>query len=70
MPTLYVKLTSDHGFSPALQDRMIARLHPTRVEEIDTGHLPMLGHPEQLATILNSATEPIPDDGGAPYGVR
>jgi pimeloyl-ACP methyl ester carboxylesterase len=52
MPTLYVKLTADHGFSPALQDRMIARLQNTRVEELDAGHLPMLGHPEQLAEII------------------
>jgi hypothetical protein len=41
---------------------MIARLHPTRVEKIDAGHLPMLGHPDQLATILNSVIEPIPGD--------
>lgn len=52
MPVLYVKLTADHGFSPALQDRMIARLQNTRVEELDAGHLPMLGHPEQLAAII------------------
>jgi pimeloyl-ACP methyl ester carboxylesterase len=58
IPTLYVKLTADHGFSPAVQDRMIARLHTPRLEEIDAGHLPMLGHPDRLAVILNSVIEP------------
>jgi hypothetical protein len=55
MPATYVKLRSDHAFGPALQDRFIARLHDPRVEEIDAGHLPMLGHPDRLATVLNAA---------------
>lgn len=63
VPTSYVKLTSDHAFSPRLQDRMIARLHHPRVEEIDAGHLPMLGHPEHVAAILNEVIEPTQDDG-------
>jgi pimeloyl-ACP methyl ester carboxylesterase len=54
IPTVYVKLRSDHAFSPALQDRMIDRLPDPRVEEIDAGHLPMLGHPDRLATVLNA----------------
>jgi pimeloyl-ACP methyl ester carboxylesterase len=57
-PTLYVKLSADHGFSPALQTQMIARLHAPRLHEIDAGHLPMLGHPDHLAEILNSAIDP------------
>jgi pimeloyl-ACP methyl ester carboxylesterase len=60
-PRLYVKLTADHGFSPALQDLMITRLHAPRLEEIDSGHLPMLAHPEGIAAILNSLIEPAPD---------
>jgi pimeloyl-ACP methyl ester carboxylesterase len=59
MPTMYVKLTADRGFSPAAQDQMIARLHAPRLEQIDAGHLPMLGTPEQLAAILNSVTKSI-----------
>jgi pimeloyl-ACP methyl ester carboxylesterase len=55
VPTTYVKLTSDQGFSPALQDRMIARLPEPRVVALDAGHLPMLGHPDRLAAVLNAA---------------
>jgi len=57
IPTLYVRLSADHGFSPALQDQMIARLHDARLEEMDSGHLPMLGHPDRVAEILNSVIE-------------
>jgi pimeloyl-ACP methyl ester carboxylesterase len=57
MPTVYVKLTSDRAFSPAMQDRMIARLHEPRIEEVDAGHLPMLGHPDRLTAICNAALE-------------
>jgi len=59
IPMLYVKLSADHGFSPAVQDQMIARLHDTRLEEIRAGHLPMLGHPDRVAAILNSVIESI-----------
>lgn len=52
MPTTYVRLTSDRALSSAVQDTMIARLHEPRVEEIAAGHLPMLGHPDELAAIL------------------
>jgi pimeloyl-ACP methyl ester carboxylesterase len=62
-PTLYVKLTSDQGFSPAVQDQMIARLPAPRLEEMDAGHLPMLGHPDHLAAILNSVIEPTDGAG-------
>jgi pimeloyl-ACP methyl ester carboxylesterase len=54
MPTTYVKLGSDRAFSPAVQGRMISRLPNPRVEEIDTGHLPMLGRPDQLAAVCNA----------------
>jgi pimeloyl-ACP methyl ester carboxylesterase len=63
MPTLYVKLSADHGFSPALQDQMIARLHAPRLEEMDAGHVPMLGHPDRLAAILNSMITPTEGAG-------
>jgi pimeloyl-ACP methyl ester carboxylesterase len=57
LPTTYVRLTSDRALSLAVQDRMIGRLHEPSIEEIDAGHLPMLGHPEQLAAVLNGVIE-------------
>jgi pimeloyl-ACP methyl ester carboxylesterase len=57
LPTTYLKLTSDHAFSPALQHRMIGRLHDPRVVEIDAGHLPMLGHPDEVAGALDTVVE-------------
>lgn len=57
IPTLYVKLTADHAFSPAVQDRMIGRLHDPVVQEIDAGHLPMLGRPDRLAALCNAVFE-------------
>jgi pimeloyl-ACP methyl ester carboxylesterase len=63
VPTVYIKLTSDHAFSPRLQDQMIARLHDPHIEEMDAGHLPMLGHPDELAAAFNSVVERFRDAG-------
>jgi len=63
MPTTYLKLTADHALSPGIQDRMIARLQEPRVEQIDAGHLPMLGHPDQIASMLNAIVERSRDGG-------
>jgi pimeloyl-ACP methyl ester carboxylesterase len=63
LPTTYLRLTSDHAFSTAVQDRMIARLHDPRIVEIDAGHLPMLGHPDQLAAVLNLVLDRTRDGG-------
>ena len=63
MPTTYVRLTSDRGLSPTVQDKMIARLHDPRVEAIEAGHLPMLGHPDQIAGLLNPLLDGARDRG-------
>jgi pimeloyl-ACP methyl ester carboxylesterase len=63
MPTTYLKLTADDAFSPGIQDRMIARLHEPRVDQIDAGHLAMLGHPDQMAAMLNAVVERTQDGG-------
>ena len=52
MPRAYVKLTSDTSVKPKEQDRMIARIGPAKVETMDTGHLPMLARPEEMAAVL------------------
>jgi pimeloyl-ACP methyl ester carboxylesterase len=63
MPTMYLRLTADKAFAPEVQDRLIARLHKLRVEQIDAGHLPMLGHPDQIAAKLNAVVERARDAG-------
>jgi pimeloyl-ACP methyl ester carboxylesterase len=63
VPTVYVKLTSDRAFSPEVQNQMIAGLREPHVEEIDAGHLPMLGHPDELAAVLNAVIERAQDGG-------
>ncbi len=51
----YVKLTDDQSdVTPALQDRMAARLGAD-VIEIPAGHLPMLSRPAELAQALNAS---------------
>lgn len=52
VPKLYVKLTQDKELSPSLQDKMIANFSPQSVQVLETGHLPMLSHPEGLRSIL------------------
>lgn len=52
VPKLYVKLTNDKELSPSLQDQMISNFSPQSVQNLDTGHLPMISNPEGLRSIL------------------
>lgn len=52
----YVKLLRDEALKPKQQDRMIERMHATRVETLRSGHLPMLGQPQETAAVLNRLT--------------
>jgi pimeloyl-ACP methyl ester carboxylesterase len=49
----YVKLLRDQSASVKQQERMIERMHATRVETLKTGHLPMLAQPQETAAVLN-----------------
>lgn len=53
VPRVYVETLRDRGVSPTLQRRMRSAL-PCRVLSIDTGHMPMLSAPRQLADLLAS----------------
>lgn len=50
---LYVKLTNDKSIPADLQDEMAKNLEATKIVAIDSGHLPMLSKPDELAAILN-----------------
>lgn len=53
-PCLYVKTMLDRTVLPPIQDLMIARAKPARVETLECGHLPMLAKPKELAELLNA----------------
>jgi pimeloyl-ACP methyl ester carboxylesterase len=52
VPRTYVRLTADQCYSPELQERSAARVGGD-VEYLDTGHMPMVSAPEQVAKLLN-----------------
>ena len=52
--SLYVHLLQDKALNDSIQKRMIANLNAKQVIDIDSGHLPMLGKPEELANAFNS----------------
>ncbi|MFC6719095.1 alpha/beta fold hydrolase [Natrialbaceae archaeon GCM10025810] len=56
VPSLYVKTLDDDELSPALQETMVANLQPRAVVTIDSGHMPMLSHPNHLAASVNEFT--------------
>ena len=53
IPVFYVKLLRDVAIPPAQQEQMARRAGASRIETIDSGHLPMLSHPVEMAEILN-----------------
>lgn len=53
MPRVYVKLLKDRSLSSDVQDEMMQRIAPTRMETLASGHLPMISQPLELAAILN-----------------
>jgi pimeloyl-ACP methyl ester carboxylesterase len=53
VPRVYVETLRDRAVTPAMQLRMRSAL-PCRVVTLDSGHMPMLSTPRQLAEILAS----------------
>lgn len=51
---LYIKLTNDESNAISMQERMAKNLNAHHVQELYSGHLPMISQPKQLAGILNS----------------
>jgi len=52
--SLYIRLKKDKAFSEKNQNKMIKNLQATKIINIDSGHLPMLSKPVELAQILNN----------------
>jgi pimeloyl-ACP methyl ester carboxylesterase len=53
VPRTYVRLTRDQTYTPELQTNAIAAIAPTDEQEIDAGHMVMVGQPRALADLLN-----------------
>ena len=49
----YVRTLNDKQLPLALQTKMIKRLPDAKVIDIAGGHLPMVSHPDELATMIN-----------------
>lgn len=54
-----ILLNRDQALDPGRQDKMISRLKPRRVEESDSGHLPLLGRPEEPARVPNDCASSL-----------
>lgn len=54
VPTLYIKTTNDKEISSSLQETMNFNINADEVATIESGHMPMLSHPQELTSILNS----------------
>ena len=52
--SLYIRLKKDKSFSEVIQNNMIQNLHAKQIIDFDSGHLPMLSKPVELAQILNN----------------
>jgi pimeloyl-ACP methyl ester carboxylesterase len=60
VPITYLRHTHDRPTPPALQDDNIERLgRPARIVEIDSGHIPAVTHPVQLAAILDEIADEV-----------
>lgn len=57
VPSLYIRLTEDKEFPPALQTKMASNLPSAEVVDIKSGHMPMLSQPQALTAILNNFVE-------------
>jgi len=56
---LYIKLIQDKEFLLSMQDKMAVNLKTKNIAALQSGHLPMLSQPKELAKILNGFTKSI-----------
>lgn len=53
VPRLYILLSQDREFGVPLQRAMASNLDAVEVCEIASGHMPMLGEPDELTRVVN-----------------
>jgi pimeloyl-ACP methyl ester carboxylesterase len=74
VPVTYIKHLRDRPSPPEFQDELIERLRAMGrdpdVVEIDSGHIPAVTQPEELARILNRIAERVTDEQVAPHHGR
>ncbi len=59
---LYIKLTNDKSMPTDLQEEMAKNLNTTKIETINSGHLPMISKAKELATIISNFANEIEQD--------
>lgn len=54
---LYIKTSNDNELSESQQDKMIKNMDTQQVTNLESGHLPMLSCPKQIAEVLDQFSE-------------
>lgn len=52
--SLFIKLLNDKSVTQEMQNKMIENLKCQEILELDSGHLPMISKPKELAEIINN----------------
>ena len=54
IPRTYIRLLRDASLTLDAQDRMVANLGDVQVIDLDSGHMAMIGHPAELAAVVET----------------
>jgi pimeloyl-ACP methyl ester carboxylesterase len=57
VPKIYIRTINDSDWDLEIQNSMVKNFNPKKVADINSGHLPMVRRPKELADILNSFIE-------------
>lgn len=59
VPKLYIRLTNDKEIGLSMQNKMIAHFSSHSIQNLNSGHLPMLSNPQKLQHVLLQFIDPI-----------
>lgn len=59
LPFYYIKTKNDKEFGVRTQDKMIQRLPRVKVYELNSGHMPMLSHPQRIVNYILTAIKQL-----------